>query len=75
MIFSITCVLIGFMRKIDALHLIADGNRLLAAQELNVTRQTLWLWPDELNQQQTDLVHGVLYRLNRLPMKKELGID
>ena len=51
------------MKKIDAIHYIAEGNHTKAAKELGITRQTLWKWPNTLNRQQIDLVNGVLFRL------------
>ena len=53
------------MRKIDAIHYIADGNTSIAAKELGVSRPTVYNWPDILDQPKIDLVNGVLWRLNK----------
>jgi len=51
------------MNKKDAIKLLSGGNIKAAAKILGVARETLYKWPNELTQPQTDQVNGAIARV------------
>ncbi len=49
------------MRKVDAIA--AFGGITKLARAIGMTRQAIWLWPDELLQTQADRIRGAAVRL------------
>ena len=50
------------------------GNLSALADALSTTRQTIYNWPEELEQHQTDRVIGAAIRLGKLPGLIESGL-
>jgi hypothetical protein len=52
--------------KSDLIDRLGDGSVLRAADVLNITRQTLWSWPETLTQRQGDEATGAAFRIGAL---------
>lgn len=59
------------MTKAEAIHLF-DGVPALASA-LGISRQAIYMWPDDLPQRTADEVRGAALRLGRLPGRGDVG--
>ena len=59
-------------RKKDAIALLGDGSAAQAARVLGYsTRQSMYEWPDELDQTRIDQVNGALLRIGRIQVRRK----
>ena len=54
------------MTKAEAIELF-DSSVPKLSETLGITRQAVYMWPDELSQQKTDEIIGAALRTGRLP--------